>query len=78
MAWGIFNNDSAEWTEVEAVEADFYSREEAEAAIASRYSEEDELVVHEIELPEDDEDEDDPSNPSLEEQEAAGDIDDEE
>ncbi len=49
--WGIFNKESADWTAEQSVEAGFYSREEAEEAIASRYSDEDDLVVHKCEEP---------------------------
>lgn len=59
MEWGIFNDEAADWTAEESVEAGFYSREEAEKAVADRYREEDELVIHEIEEVEDEEDEDD-------------------
>lgn len=56
--YGLFNDESADWTENEAVEADFWSKEAAEKALAERYTEEDELTIHEIEEPEE-EDEDD-------------------
>ncbi len=57
--YGLFNDESADWTEDEAVEAGFYSRSDAEIAIRERYSEEDELTIHEIEEPEDGEEETD-------------------
>ena len=59
MEWGIFNDDSADWTADEAVEAQFYSREEAEAALADRYSDDDSLVIHAVEEIDDEEDADD-------------------
>ena len=55
IEWGLFNDESADWTEGEAVETGFWSREEAEKAVADRYSPEDELTVHEVEEAEDDE-----------------------
>lgn len=58
VEYGIFNDESANWTEEESLEAQFYSREEAEAAIKERYADEDDLTVHEIEEPEEDEDAD--------------------
>lgn len=57
--WGIFNDESADWTAGEAVEAGFYSREEAERAIAERYSVDDELTVHEVQEADEDEDDSD-------------------
>lgn len=57
--WAIFNGDSADWTEAEAMEAGFYSKEAAEAAMRAEYAEDDDAVVHEVEEPEEDEDEDD-------------------
>ncbi len=50
--YGIFNGDSADWTAPESVEAGFYSEAEAAAAIADRYTADDELTVHVIEEPE--------------------------
>lgn len=55
MAFGIFSDDSADWTAGESVEDDFATREEAEAAVRDHYSEDDGLVVHEIEESDDDE-----------------------
>ncbi len=55
MEWGIFCDESEDWTAEQAVEADFYSKEEAEAAIAKRYRPDDELVVHLVEEPDYDE-----------------------
>lgn len=57
--YGIFSDESADYTEEEAVESGFYSKEEALAAIADRYSDDDELTVHLVEEPEDDDDLDD-------------------
>ncbi len=51
MTYGIFNDESQDWTEAEAVEADFYSEEDARAAIATRYSPDDGLVIHAVEFP---------------------------
>jgi hypothetical protein len=56
--FGIFNDESASHTENEAVEAGFYSREEAEKAIIERYCVDDALYVHEVEEPEEEPDED--------------------
>lgn len=56
--WGIFSEDSADYTAAQSVEAGFMSRAEAERAIATRYSDEDGLTVHAIE-DESDESEDD-------------------
>ncbi len=58
--FGIFSDESADWTEEEAVECGFYTKEEAETALHTRYHEDDELVVHVIE--EDEEDEEDVFN----------------
>jgi hypothetical protein len=44
--WGIFNDEAAEFTANEAVEAGFWSKEEAEQELAARYTEEDECFVH--------------------------------
>ena len=57
MQWGIFNDESADYTEDYAVEAGFWSREEAEAALAERYSEDDDCHVHVVEEPDDDDSE---------------------
>ena len=54
--WGIFNDESADWTEPEAVEAGFASRLEAETALRDRYHEDDELTVHVIEDADEDDD----------------------
>ncbi len=56
--YGIFNDESADYTEAEAVEAGFYSLEEAEAGLR-QYGDDEDLVVHAIEELEEDEDEDD-------------------
>ena len=50
--FGLFNDESASWAEEEAVEAGFLTAEEAEEANQTRYSPDDELVVHEIEIEE--------------------------
>ncbi len=56
--FAIFNDESADWSSEESVEAGFYSRAEAEDAIRTRYSPDDGLVIHAVEEPEeDDEDE---------------------
>lgn len=55
MEWGIFSDESAEYTADEAVEADFYSLAEAETAMKTRYTTEDDLHVHVIEEAEEDE-----------------------
>lgn len=55
--YGLFNDESADYTEEEALEAGFYSRTDARLAIADRYIEEDGLTVHEIEEPEEGDDE---------------------
>jgi hypothetical protein len=47
--FGLFNDEATDWSEEEAVEAGFYSREDAVTALKERYTEEDELTVHEIE-----------------------------
>ena len=60
--YGIFNNESADYTAEEALEAGFYSEEEARKAITARYPDDDDLEVREVEEPEDeeeDEEEDD-------------------
>lgn len=54
--WGIFNDDAADWTAEESVEDDFLTEQDAMKAIAERYSEEDELIAHEIEESEEEED----------------------
>lgn len=56
--WAIFNDDSADWSEDEAVEAGFYSREEGEEALSTSYSEDDGCVIHEVEDPEEEEEDD--------------------
>ena len=50
--WGLFNDEAIDFTSIEAVEAGFWSRKEAEAALLARYSADDELVVHECEYEE--------------------------
>lgn len=61
--WGIFSDESADYTSEEAVESQFYLREEAEARLAEIRQEngddDDNCCVHECEEPEDDEDESD-------------------
>jgi hypothetical protein len=54
--YGIFNDESADWTELEAVEAGFWSIDEAELAIKRDYQEEDDLTIHAIEETDDEED----------------------
>lgn len=49
VEWGLFNDDSADFSLEEAVEADFESYEAAAQAMAERYSTEDDLVIHEVE-----------------------------
>lgn len=48
--WGIFNDESADYTAEEALEAQFYSRADAERTLAT-YDPEDEAYVHEVEPP---------------------------
>lgn len=56
--YGIFNDESQNYTENEAVEAGFWSREEAEAVLKDRYCDDDECHVHAVEeSEEEDEDE---------------------
>ena len=55
--YGIFNDESADYTAIEALEADFYSRSEAEQALRDRYSDDPHAHVHLIEEPCDDDDE---------------------
>lgn len=55
--YGIFNDEAANWSSEESIEAGFYSREEAEKAIAERYQPDDGLEVHVIEEPDEDDDE---------------------
>lgn len=58
--WAIFNDDAADWSAEESVEAGFCSREEAENVIFNRYcGMDDGLFVHECEEPEDEEDDED-------------------
>lgn len=59
--YGLFNDESANYTEGEAVEAGFYSREDALQALAERYTDDDDLIVHEVE-PDEDEEEDEDSD----------------
>ncbi len=56
--WGIFNDESATYCAEDALESQFYSREEAEAALKERYADDENATVHECEEPEDEEDED--------------------
>jgi alkylated DNA repair dioxygenase AlkB len=58
--WGIFDDQAADYSAEEAIEADFYNQNDAEEAIRDRYSDEDGLYVHRVEEPE--EDEDDPED----------------
>lgn len=50
--FGLFNDEAGDWTAEQAVEAGFYSREDAEKALAT-YDPDDGLVIHEVEEPED-------------------------
>ena len=54
--WGLFNDEAADYTAEQAVEAGFFSQAEAEAAKAERYADDD-LQVHECEEAEEDEEE---------------------
>lgn len=54
--WGIFIDESEDWTAEQALEAQFYSREAAEARLAEAYAEED-ATVHEVEPEEEEEEE---------------------
>ena len=54
--WGIFNDEAEDWTANNAVEADFYSRAEAEKAL-TKYDPESECIVHECEEEEEEEEE---------------------
>lgn len=60
--WGLFNDESADWTEEEAVEAGFATKLEAETALRDRYHEDDDLTVHVIEEAEDDDMEEEESD----------------
>jgi hypothetical protein len=55
MEYGLFNDESSDWTAEEAVESGFYSREEAEIALKTRYNSEDELIIHLVEEEEEEE-----------------------
>lgn len=57
--WGIFNDDSADYTEEEAVEAGFWSENEAFAASIERYPDENDLIIHKIEEKEENDDDED-------------------
>jgi len=75
--WGIFNNESADYTSDEAIEADFWSRGEAEAALKERYSGEgdEDCHVHKIEEEDDfddDEDFDDDDDSDLDDSDVEG------
>lgn len=52
--WGIFNDESPDYTSEEAVESGFWSKEEAEQALTSRYKDDDDCHVHECEEPDED------------------------
>ena len=52
VEYGIFGDESADYSSEEAIEAGFYSKEDAEKALADNYSPEDDLVVHIVEEPE--------------------------
>jgi hypothetical protein len=47
--WGLFNDEAERYTEDDAVEAGFESKEAAEKAIAERYQPDDGLEAHLIE-----------------------------
>lgn len=53
--FGIFNDEASDWSSEEAVEAGFYSYKEAEQAIKERYNKDDGCIIHEIEDPEEEE-----------------------
>lgn len=55
--YALFNDEAPNWTAEESVEAGFYSQEEAELALAARYTPEDELIVHVCEESEEEENE---------------------
>ncbi len=55
--YGLFNDESADYTADEAVEAGFYSVADAQAAIRDDYGADDGLEIHLIEEPDDDTDE---------------------
>jgi hypothetical protein len=55
--WGLFNDDSADWSAEESVEAEFYSEADAIRAKLTRYSPEDNLIAHLIEEPEEEDSE---------------------
>jgi alkylated DNA repair dioxygenase AlkB len=52
--WAIFNDEAANYTEAESVEAAFWSKQEAETAIRERYHPDDNLYVHIVEEEEED------------------------
>ncbi len=57
--YGIFNDESEDYTADNAVEAGFYSLEEAMKALEERYSDSDDCYTHECEEPKDEDDWDD-------------------
>ena len=57
IEYGLFDDQSDNYTEEEAVEAGFFSVEEAQKAIAERYQPDDDLVIHRVEEPDDDDEE---------------------
>jgi hypothetical protein len=68
MEYGIFNDESSDYTEDQALEAGFYSRESAEAALRERYSEDDNATVHEIEEPDEEDEDEDEDDSDLEDE----------
>ena len=55
--WGIFNDDSTDYTANESVESGFYSKEDADNTIKTRYNIDDNLYSHLIEEEETEEEE---------------------
>lgn len=56
--YGIFNDESASYSSEDAVESQFYSVEEAEAALLERYDDDEDCYVHVCEEPEEEDEED--------------------
>lgn len=74
--WGIFSDESADWTADQAIEAQMYSREEAEQRLAEirkengvDADEDDNCVVHMVEEPDDEEEDDESDEGDTEEDE---------
>jgi hypothetical protein len=62
IEYGIFGDESEDYSSEQAIEAGFYSLEEAQKALAERYRQDDDLIVHiviEPEYDDDDEEEND-------------------